>query len=330
MTDYITPKLVLLADYLRIKARLVPGLYPLCETLLKAGNIIYDFLQGVITAQKAPIYIVGLPRSGTTWVASIINTAHSIKYFHEPFNCKNVPGASKFCMKYLYSDADQEFVRRSHDAFSGRMSEVSVREMLSPTYKKRPWWPGRVVIKDVCSCLAVETVYRSVAPVTMIVIRHPCAVAASWYKLQYDIDHHLEIMLNQTQLCSGILNPYQSTLRTAQGFWQKMGALWGAVYYVLFHQQKAHPDWLIVKHEDFCLNPVEKFQNLFQKLDLKWTRTTNALVQVSTQIESIEPYLVHRVSAQEPDKWKKLLNNKQIEQVINFVKPFKISLYPDC
>ena len=329
MINFDKVKLSLLVGHLKAKTQLVPGLSPICKPIFNAGSSICDFLQGAINSRKSPIYIVGLARSGTTWIASIINTAHSIKYFHEPFNCKNVPGASRYCMKYLISDADVEFVHRCHDAFSGRMSEDSVRGMLSNTYKQHPWWPGRVVIKDVCSCMAVEAIHRSVAPITIIVVRHPCAVAASWYRLQYDVDLHMQTLLEQPQLCDEFLRPFQSTLKNARGFWQKLGALWGVVYYSLLQQSKAHTDWLMVRHEDLCVNPIEKFQSLFQTLDLDWTRKTEDMLRVSTQTHSHEPYLVHRVSNQEPDKWKGILDNIQIEQVLDFVRPFDLSLYAD-
>src|SRR5690349_12395053 len=103
MSNYNRASLSLLA-LLSSKVKLVPGLHPVCKSIFKTGNSVVDLLRAVVIAQKSPIYITGLPRSGTTWIASVINTAHSIKYLHEPFNCKNVSGASKYCMKYLTTD----------------------------------------------------------------------------------------------------------------------------------------------------------------------------------------------------------------------------------
>ena len=295
----------------------------LYRILQKRRNQIVTLLRGVEMMRKRPIYIVGLPRSGTTWLATTIATARSVKYFHEPFNCSNVIGASRFCMKYLVdSDDDLEFVHHCRKAFAGQILNDSARDILSPFYRQYPKFPGRVVIKDVCSCLAVECIDSLCNPITVIVARHPCAVAASWYRLGYNVDRHLQIVREQTQLCDGILKPYRDVLHAAAGFWQRMGALWGAVYFVLCRQQERHPGWKIVNHEDFCIKPMETFQTLFRLLDLVWTTATDEIIRVSTKTNSTEPYLAQRISEQEPGKWRAILSDDQINQVLDFVKPF--------
>jgi hypothetical protein len=300
------------------------------QALGRYGDHINTVAKGLAVSRKPPIFVVGLPRSGTTWVASILNTAQSVKYFHEPFNCSNVPGAAKFCMRYLTPEHnDLEFVQRSRDAFAGRTRVESVRGMLSGVYRQFPWLPGRIVVKGVCSCLAVESIFESVSPKTVIVIRHPCAVAASWHRLRYDLDRHIATLLDQPHLLSAPLKPFQNILARAEGFWQKMGALWGATNHVLLQQCKNHPEWSLVQHEEFCRDAAAHFRRLFEALDLIWTEATDRLLEVSTKTDSTQPYLIHRVSEDEPDKWRKELSDEQAEQVLRFARRFAIPFYPD-
>ncbi len=291
----------------------------------KRGDQIRTLLRGLETMRKPPVYIVGLPRSGTTWIASIVATARSVKYFHEPFNCSNVAGAARFCMKYLVNaDDDPDFARHCRKAFAGEILTDSMRTMLPPFYRHYPKLPGRVIVKDVCTCLAVECVQSLLNPLTVIVVRHPCAVAASWHRLGYNVDHHLRILRERNGLYDGVLEPYRDILNRATGFWQKIGALWGAVYCILYHQRKAHANWVVVNHEEFCRKPIDAFRNLFRRLDLDWTRTTGELIRISSQTDRDEPYLFYRISEQEPEKWKTRMTVDQMSQVLDFVKPFGI------
>ena len=297
------------------------------ERLKKRRNQLFNLVGGIETVRQRPVFIVGLPRSGTTWIASVISTAHAVKYFHEPFNCSNVSAASQFCMKYLTKAHDDlEFARHCREAFHGEVIAESVRAMLPPIYRRYPKLPARVVVKDVCSCLAVECVESLFNPMTVLVIRHPCAVAASWHRLNYDVDRHLQAIRTQPQLNQNILQGFESVLKDAEGFWEKIGAVWGAVYYVLFQQQKRRPNWQIVQHEAFCQNPVAKFRRLFEVLDLRWTDTTEALLCESTKIDNRNPYSTQRISGNEPDKWQKLLSKQQINGVLKSVQAFGIPL----
>ena len=300
----------------------------LYELLKKRRNQFLNLLGGIETMRQPPVFIVGLPRSGTTWIASIISTARSVKYFHEPFNCSNVFGASQFCMKYLAKVHDDlEFARHCRAAFNGEIITEPIRAMLPPMYRRHPQLPGRVVVKDVCSCLAVECVESLVDPMTILVVRHPCAVAASWHQLNYDVDRHLEAIRTQPQLNQNFLQAFESVLKDARGFWAKIGAVWGAVYYVLFQQQRLRPKWRIVEHEAFCRNPVARFRDLFEVLDLTWTDATEALLCESTKIDNRDPYKTQRISGNEPDKWEKVLNKQQINDVLKSVQPFGIPFY---
>jgi hypothetical protein len=158
-------------------------------------------------------------------------------------------------------------------------------------------------------------------------VRHPCAVAASWHRLRYDVDRHVGTLLAQPRLLDSLLKPFQNILGRADGFWQKMGVLWGAAYHVLLQQGENHPEWIVVQHEQLCRDAAHRFRQLFEALDLDWTGSTDRLLEVSTQTDADEPYLIHRVSEEEPDKWRRELSDAEAEQVLRFARPFDIPFY---
>ncbi|MGQ4646879.1 sulfotransferase [Lyngbya aestuarii] len=288
------------------------------------------------TKYKPPVYIVGLPRSGTTWLASILNTAQGIKYFYEPFNKQHVPEAKSLWMKYLRADDDdQEFAKFCQDVFAGQINRRYVTRRLAQPYgmfgARLRWLPGRVMVKDVHSCLSLEWVDRHIAPITVIITRHPCAIVASQLRslrLKNKFDP-FQKLLAQPRVIDDYLKPFEHLLRNDEGLLQQMAVCWGAVYYIMLEQQKRHPNWLVVQHEELCRDPVREYQKLFDKLNLRWTEKTDKLLQISTTEDSGQTYVPQRISSQEPDKWKKELEQEQIEQVRRLVKPFEIPYYSD-
>jgi hypothetical protein len=296
--------------------------------IARASRATRDLVGGLRAAQQPPVFIAGLPRTGTSWIASIVNTARGVKYLHEPFNCVNVAGAAPMCLKYLGAN-DNAFVERGRDAFAGTTSGPYVRARLSGRYAHYPWWPGRLVIKDVCACLAVEWVERHFVAGIVMVIRHPCAVADSWLRLGYDVDLHLRRLLDQPALLATQLGPFEHLLRDAKEYCEKVAALWGATYSIMLRQQRAHPRWTLVQHEELCRKPLEGSRQLFERSGLEWTAATDEFLERSTSSDAGRPYAPQRVSADEPDKWRTRLHGRQVDQVRRFVAPFEIDYYSD-
>jgi Sulfotransferase family len=291
--------------------------------------MINSLLTGLKNYQKPPIYIVALPRSGTTWVVSILNTVPGIKYFNEPFNIDHVPEALPHIRKYLRAnDNDPEFAQFCQNAFTGKINNAFVKHQLCQPYKKMPWLPGRIVVKDVHSNLAVEWIDRHIVPMTVIMMRHPCAFALSWSSLYKSIDKNIEQFTSQPNLMEDYLQPFQHLFKDAQTLWEKLGLFWGASYYVMLSQQKKHPNWLVIQHEQLCVDPVAEYQKLFAQLDLPWTKPTQEVLDGSMTKDSGKPYVPQRITSQEPDKWKNKLESAQISAIQRFVQPFEINGYP--
>ena len=293
----------------------------------------------LIKEDEQPIYIVGLPRSGTSWLASVLNTAWGIKYFYEPFNKDQVVEAKPYWMKYIRADDDEpEFALFCRDAFAGRVNKRPVTRKLSTPYSlvrgRLRWLPGRVMVKDVHTCMSLEWIDRHIKPFTIIIIRHPCALISSWFRIfkstvKQRSANELQKLISQPRLIEDYLKPFEHLFQQDGDFWQQTALYWAAVYYVILEQKKHHPDWIVVQHEHLCQEPIKEYKQLFDKLDLRWTRRTDKLLKVSTTEDSGRAYLPKRISSQEPDKWKKELESWQVDRVRRSIKPFGIPYYSD-
>ncbi|NEZ56158.1 sulfotransferase [Adonisia turfae] len=291
----------------------------------------------LLSKDKPPILIVGLPRSGTTWLASVLNTSKNIKLFHEPFNMDHVSEASPHWLKYLRADDnDLAFKHFCQKVFSGKSNHPYIKCKLTGHYsrlkKRLSWLPGRVIVKDVHACAALDWIDHNIAPQIVIITRHPCGLASSWLRTFKSSQNNgrgraLNRLLAQPKLLEDYLHPFEDDLRNSDTFFDNIALYWGAIYYILHKQYQTHPNWIFITHEELCRDPIKEYKELFNKLNLEWTSKTDQILATSTVADSGSSYSPMRVSANEPSKWLKQLTPEQIEIIQKKTSLFKLPFY---
>lgn len=295
--------------------------------------------EGLMTSRRPPILLAGMPRSGSTWVGAVMATAGSVRYYMEPFNAQWRRLAEPFQFRYVRADESVgRFDAYARAAFDGRIGGPSIERHRSPQYHRYAWWPGRVLIKEVHAILALDRVEALVDPAVVVIVRHPCAVASSWARLDKErpgggmwgeVDAHLATLLGQPALLDDHLGPYVDVLTSARTYLEKVGALWGALYTVMLRQARANPDWVVVTHEAISRDPAREFAAIFASVGLRKTPTTAQELERTTTAEGKTPFDAVRVSADEPDKWRRELTEAEAAEVLEHARPFGIDLYPD-
>ncbi|MFO1514329.1 MAG: sulfotransferase [Verrucomicrobiota bacterium] len=279
---------------------------------------------------KRPIFLAGMPRTGTTWIASVLAATPGTAYFHEPFNYLHVEESAPFVMRYRRGgDTVPELTAYCRRCFSGRQRH---RNVISRQPKWRRWLPftfGRILIKDVHSLLALDWMDRQFGPRIVIVLRHPLAFADSWFRMTGGkSEKAIERLLTQPALLEDYLRPFESHLRAMDDFWSRIGAYWGACYYVALQQQLSHPEWIMVRHEDFLEDTTTRFRELCARLDLPWSDRTEQFLLKSNASDSGELYVPQRILSNEKEKWRKSLTAEQRAAVARGAAPFEIAAYP--
>lgn len=262
------------------------------------------------------IFVTGVPRSGTTWISRALAAATGSQLVHEPFNWRLQRDQSRvrYSMRYIPSGrADPAFVAvlRAAIAKAPRMRALSRR--------------GRFVLKDVHACLAVEAVHEALDPLTVIVVRHPCAVAASWTQLGYGVANILETLLDQDELMRAHLDPFATHMRRSGDYLFRLGAYWGAAYYTIDRLAERHPEWRVITHEAVCREPVAELGGLLSGAGLEMASKGRRFLVAHDRHDGAErPYSVDRATVEEPDKWRARLGEQEIARVIEGARPFGV------
>lgn len=296
------------------------------QPTIQAGRLLVTDIR---SARKPPVLVAGLPRAGTTWLGRTLGQAPGLRYFHEPFNVGKVAEARPYLMRYLRADDyEPAFAELCREAFEGRGKHERMRG--GHPFQSDLRWPARHLVKDVHVCLALDWISRHIGAQTVIIVRHPCAIASSWARLRehfpddahWDVDTHVAPLLSQPALFEDHLAPYRETIAAAETYFEKLGVLWGATYHVILRQWENHPNWIVVRHQDLCIDPQRTFADLARRLDLDWTRAVQDHLRDSTSKAGNQPYELRRIAAEEPKKWMIELGNDAAQEVLAFAQRF--------
>jgi hypothetical protein len=176
----------------------------------------------------------------------------------------------------------------------------------------------RRVVKSVHGVFAAEWIAHKTRPdFTLIVQRMPHGILASMKKLAMgdavrwgSLRRHLtaeELALLQEQ---GIRlgEPLNSQQLMAAG------ALQLAKMYAWFDELlRRHREWISVKHETLCEDPVERYRALFEKIELPWSAKIEAGIRERDRPG--DGFAAVRKASDQIGKWKKSLSTAEIQLI---------------
>ena len=273
-----------------------------------------------------PIVLIGHGRSGTTWLGKTLGRCPEALAYHEPCN----PGwwsQSTFDVWFRYVPVD------GSDAYFERALDGAFRGLLSPGASwmdriARRYAPGyRVLVKEVASVMCLEWIAQRYRPKTCVIVRHPCAVALSEFRQGTPIDAPIPALLKQPRLMDEHLAPYAAVLERARQPFEVYGAVWGARNRVVANAMSRHPEFIVVDYDEICADPAVRIQQLAQTLGLSWDDVASTFLGETSTRFVAGAREIHRITKDQPGKWKRELTPEQLDQIRRFVEPFELPFY---
>lgn len=297
--------------------------------------------------RRTRVAVAGLPRSGTSWLARGLSLAEGLTYYREPDNHDHVPGASpRFPFLYLPAGADDaEYRQHMQRALSGEVAtHFTMSQDPGPLLRRLPknWWPmadhapllfwrgSEGLVKLVNSNLALDFLLEHFPATRQVyIVRHPCGQFASWRRQGWTPKP--ERLLEDARLVADHLASLEDHIRSAEGFWSKAGAWWGAVNRIVHRQSQKRPERLVVTFEWLCAAPLAHYRQLFDRLGLQWTVAAEHFLQESNRPgkDKGKPYSLVRDASQEATKWKREVDAADIAACRAAAEPFELPYYPN-
>jgi len=91
---------------------------------------------------------------------------------------------------------------------------------------------------------------------------------------------------------------------------------------VLEEVLKANPDFIGVSHDELCLSPVNGLRQLAERCGLAWSEEAEAFVTGSNRPGY--GYDVHRITAEQPNRWRERLTASQVDEAMRVLGAFPV------
>jgi Sulfotransferase family len=240
---------------------------------LRASIIAHSLYLDYEPDYRKTVFVCGAPRSGTTWLAEVLNRSHAYRYLYEPFNCDKVPMVNHFSERqYLrpHND-DPKYLEPARSIFTGKARDAWIDQY------NRPGIVRRRLIKDVRSMLMLKWIREHFPGMKIIfIIRHPCAVTVSRIKLGWRSIWR-ETFFNQHDLMADYLSPFAGDIAAAHGVFERHIVDWCVENFVPL-DQLVKSDVFLAFYENLLADPKIGLQKLFQFLELPFDKTVLKLL----------------------------------------------------
>jgi hypothetical protein len=297
--------------------------------------------------------LVGVPRSGTSWVGEALSLGHGAKYLDEPDGFRDA-FPFRVMMRYGESpilapgDAAPDYERMWNGILSGgrpprdprgRLGQFAFEQAGTEARRRAragtgtSLWlqvaeqtaqPARtdpdardVFVTSVQCVGALDWIAQRFSPRVIVLFRSLLNTVASWHEMTYMHNPKESATLAAfAQRAWGVDPPAPDAPLVAQR------AFVVAVQFGLLRSAIArHPEWVVASHEELCGDASVRLRALAAAVGLDWSDAADDFVRASNE-ESDEPWGTKRLTHLQPERWRDRLGAEDVDAIREVVDRF--------
>ena len=193
----------------------------------------------------------------------------------------------------------------------------------------------RPLLKDPFAVFSTPWFVRRLDCQIVVTVRHPAGFASSLKRLGWSFD--FQNLLEQPLLMRDYLEADRADMEQmpADDIIGQAALLWRLIYRTVDSVRSKHPEFQIVRHEDFSADPVRCYRELYAALGLKFTPRVENLILKSSSSENpreLSRKHVHAVkldSRANMQNWKKRLEPAEITRIRALTESVSHLFYPE-
>lgn len=294
-------------------------------------------MSSTTSASKRPILVTGAHRSGTTWVGKMLAAEDGVAYISEPMNVLHRPGVMRAPVPHwytyitaenedLYLPAMREMLDFNYHLLTELRSLRSRKDALRMVRDFHTFFIGvthgeRPLLKDPFAVFSAPWFAERLDCQVVITVRHPAGFASSLMRLGWAFD--FQDLLAQPLLMRDHLEGERAAMEKMDpgDILGQAALLWKLIYRRVHEMQQAHPEFLVVRHEDLSLDPVASYRDLYAALGLHFTAGAEKTVRTSSSSENpkelarTKHHAVKMDSRASMSSWKKRLTPEEIGRI---------------
>lgn len=249
------------------------------------------------------VYVAGVARSGTSWIAQVLNSHPDVCFRFQPFFAYEFKGRVNEDSRP--ADYDQLFL----DMYNTESSFLTQADKRStgdyPQFEKHPS-PQTLIFKENRYQSMLEPMLRRVPYLKSVgIVRHPCAVLNSWRKSPKEFPPGSEILREwRFGNCKNKGN------EDYFGYYK-----WKEVAHMYLDLRDKYPDrFTLLRYEDVVYAPERTISALFNFLGISYDEATQRFVRESTTVHEDSYYAVYK-NKSVAEKWRSELPSYIVDEV---------------
>ncbi|WP_013321232.1 sulfotransferase domain-containing protein [Gloeothece verrucosa] len=288
---------------------------------------------------KNTIFISSSPRSGSTWLAEIIEYITKSRFIFEPFHTGQVNfGLPNTRPLYLRPQSEYPQYKEAIE----KIVNGKIKSQWTDTLNKQIL-PKKRLIKAIHSNLMLKWLMVNYPDIKFIyLLRNPFSVSLSIARMGGDI--HLEDMLSQETLVKDFLADKIDIINSANTAFEKAMVRWTIEQFVPLSLFENDDNILIIFYENLCLNTEKEISKIskFLQEDIDNTDVSSLKKMIkkpsATAFLAINKSLKTEVNKAEYDlksknkltEWQNSVEQSQIDYGLKLLQAFNLDkLYND-
>ncbi|QHS23496.1 sulfotransferase family protein [Virgibacillus sp. MSP4-1] len=290
--------------------------------------------------KKRRLLVTGSHRSGSTFIGQMLSISSKVDYLYEPFNPRH--GLEDINKHYLYlkngMPNENEYRRLVNNFLAGKsyfkstldlnQKDPYLNKIVKKVLKSKPnlyyikskYNPlsDTILIKDPIASFMSEWLVQNFGFKVIVIVRHPAAFVASLKRVNWNFD--FQRFFNQKHLMDDYLKDVLDYRISDLTKTERDSILWVCIHKVLFDFIDNNPNFIVVRHEDISLNPIEQFRELYRELGIPFNDHITKTIKKYTSSDIVVPDMetineLKRNSASNVKSWKNSLSYEEIETV---------------
>lgn len=259
------------------------------------------------------VLLAGSARSGTTWVAKILEATGEFRFLFEPFHpTKNKPVLRHGRDQWVIGPEEES---PSSETYFRVVSEGKITTRWMESRQNRERIGPRILIKSVRVQLALEWLHHRFRPAIVLLIRHPGGVLNSVLQLPTrDFVFELQDLLQRSYVKRYLRPKHREALKPARARWEKALGQWFVCNYISLRAAKEH-GWPVFLYEEFCAEPYKQAALLLEKLGLENTPQVKQFIYESTSVDAGSPWFWVKKPKLHVGAWMDNLTEEQNDRI---------------
>jgi len=225
-----------------------------------------------------PVLLLSFPRSGSSWVGSIMGIAQHVRYLREPATTNYTLTKPKRVSVFDQESCDNwpEYQKYIDESFAAKPNFTNA-VVAFPKQWQSTKQSKKLLIKEVNPLVISYYLNKSVKIIYLV--RHPFSVAKSYQALNWRSSNLFSKRFNKQTLED--INNLAPNIQK-ESVWVQMGYLQGWVEALVKNSLPENSNLTeIVRYEDICQTPEDKFKQLFDFANFNYSSDVLKRIKVS-------------------------------------------------